>query len=73
MQDCSNSIANAQEILHSCTKPLICIKVLANELQVHQQNADFGYKIVVILVENYNVIQNHNYKLDISFFSTIKL
>ena len=25
VQDCSNSIANALELLQSCTKPLICI------------------------------------------------
>ena len=24
VQDCSNSIANALELLQSCTKPLIC-------------------------------------------------
>ena len=29
VQECSNSIAKALELLQSCTKPLICIQLLA--------------------------------------------
>ena len=36
MQDCSNSIANALELLQSCTKPSICLIGLKCDLTVRQ-------------------------------------
>ena len=32
VQDCSNSIANALELLQACTEPSICIEFLPNSL-----------------------------------------
>ena len=43
VRDCSNSIANALELLQSCTKPLICI----HELGGHGGMEPSAYMILI--------------------------
>ena len=40
VQDCSNSIANALELLQSCTKPSICADDIDTGLVAFQQRSE---------------------------------
>ena len=43
VQDCSNSIANALELLQSCTKPSICILHISFMIQVPNSEGNLGW------------------------------
>ena len=41
VQDCGNSIANAMELLQSCTKPSICV-FLPHRILKHEEKMEEG-------------------------------